>query len=513
MHISPTSHAQIRSARAHGFTLVEVMISIAIALLLILGISQIFALAQRTTGTGTTVLTAVESNRGIQEVLLNDFRAIDNGVDSPGMVIASYPQAVFRTPIDQQQDRDGNPRTLNNPSANTGNIAPPEVPTTIDDRIHRTDVMGFFARGTFSRQTGNRKGAVCLTSPTTSGEAFIWIGHLALPDNNALKSWKYLTPATPGTGGYFGPGTRTAAINPNNFYASQWALGREVMLLDPTPNTAVDGYFFAAPTATSDPLSLWTSKSTDTSTVPLLSSRYDLVATSIAAYRNSIAVTNLTWWQGLSGILTGTPTAGSPPPTVTKQQRYEANPYIIKPGTVTDNTVVPRLSAALAQASPVFVRGCTQFIVEFAGDYLKQDPNTGLISGPGQDGQIDFAIDSNGARQIRWYGYPRTTSLNGALADVMPVSTAAGITPGTALPPTLTFERSQQPNGKTWVTNGSTTNGLPAIYAQPYVVAWGPDTDAASIPRPKMIRITLAVDDPNGHLSTEQVYEYVFALP
>ena len=60
--------------------------------------------------------------------------------------------------------------------------------------------------------------------------------------------------------------------------------------------------------------------------------------------------------------------------------------------------------------------------------------------------------------------------------------------------------------------------GCRPYYVQPYTCSWGDDTDASSagnptIPRPKMIRITIGIDDPTGHLNTQQIYQYVFNLP
>ena len=50
-----------------------------------------------------------------------------------------------------------------------------------------------------------------------------------------------------------------------------------------------------------------------------------------------------------------------------------------------------------------------------------------------------------------------------------------------------------------------------AEVSQPYICAWDVTTGAAYLP--KLIRITVAVDEPNGRLNNEQTYEYVFELP
>jgi hypothetical protein len=41
-----------------------------------------------------------------------------------------------------------------------------------------------------------------------------------------------------------------------------------------------------------------------------------------------------------------------------------------------------------------------------------------------------------------------------------------------------------------------------------YICAWGP-TDV----KPKLIRITLTLDDPTGRLPEGQTYQYVYAVP
>ncbi len=47
-----------------------------------------------------------------------------------------------------------------------------------------------------------------------------------------------------------------------------------------------------------------------------------------------------------------------------------------------------------------------------------------------------------------------------------------------------------------------------------YYAAWGPtELAGGSLARPKMIRITMTVDDPNGRMSEGQTYEYVINLP
>jgi hypothetical protein len=126
---------------------------------------------------------------------------------------------------------------------------------------------------------------------------------------------------------------------------------------------------------------------------------------------------------------------------------FHANPFVAKPITA-DN---------YAQQMPVFLPGCTQFIVEYAGDFLDQE-NDGNSNFYGQvknvyfelpwqlpagsplpadyvepktDGEIDYILDwtdsnNNGLidsaaerasvkKRIRWYGLPRDVDGNGII--------------------------------------------------------------------------------------------------
>ena len=176
------SRSQTNVPRRAGFTLVEVLISIAIALVLILGISQIFSLAQRTTGAGNAVLGAVDTVRGVQATFAQDFRSITNATgDSPGIAIVSYALPAWRSAADRQSDRDGTSYTYNDP-ASSGSL-PAMNYTQVNDRIHRLDKIVFFARDRYARQTGDGSN---LVTPMTSSEAMISIGHAAVPNDSGL---------------------------------------------------------------------------------------------------------------------------------------------------------------------------------------------------------------------------------------------------------------------------------------------------------------------------------------
>lgn len=325
--------------------------------------------------------------------------------------------------------------------------------------------------------------------------------------------------------------------NDNNLFASGWVLGREVILLLPTATNEVE---YAAPSAGFDPLCIFSSQANG---IPSFASRYDLALTSVDQYQQFLQqflppnppFGGRAWWQNLIGYNGGG----------FSDTRYRCNPFPVKPG-ANNATNFSWIPAMAAQTYPIFVKGCSQFIVEFAGDFVGQDPKSGQVTSLTPDGQIDFTVDPNtGAHKTRWYGFPRNpsdevdakgnpvigvvSSVTGSFGTVNSVqygvcplldtmeqdstdwtkllnnlSTTGGSLPERVLP-------TSTPSSNYITALQQPTAGLNPSGSPNYVVAWGVDTP--TFPRPKMIRITFAIDDPTGHLSTSQIYEYVFTLP
>jgi len=183
----------------------------------------------------------------------------------------------------------------------------------------------------------------------------------------------------------------------------------------------------------------------DTNSWWLQDGRFDLAATTIAAFRsklssylnplNSYALSAILvqplWFDWMMDGNINPPSAR--PFVANAYTRFKCNPFVAKPMT----------SVAMAQASPYFLGGCSQFIVEFAGDFLTQDnnPSSATYGQPIQptgssltDGQIDYTL-VNGSKQIKWYGLPRNTSglsgvkpLNGDVAPLNAWIVAYGLT-------------------------------------------------------------------------------------
>jgi len=529
-----------------AFTLLEVTISVAIAVVLMLGISQVFKVVGDTVGTGQALATAQRDARASQAVMASDFNSAVTDT-APFMMLYSRQIFAFRNLADLQGDKDGLANTFDPYGTGTESAQPAAI---YNYRSHRIDALTFFGRGSFSRQTGAdvpSAGASPFISNMGGLEAMLWYGHLNLANNSGAFT-NFGADNTPGNGTST-PGTPTYynTINPNNYFATSWILGRQQILLQPTtslynnntaltppaiidltnPGTVQYAYMPKGPplaplaaqseayasSGTTSPL-----KGVGGGTFTLLSSRIDLAATSILGFRNvlsSYIPTNTyppaspSWWQAL--------------PAGQNSLRFQAQPFFL---------TKPPTPESMAYQAPIFIRGCTQFTVEYAGDYLNQDPKDGHVinayatvtgTPPNEtavtiqptDGQIDYipeyvagtASGQNLVRKIRWYGLPRSTTnnttINSTNGDVTPLRDLWPLANGSQAPfevvvPTLPTS--------TPVDYAPQSTGMHA--AAQYICAWGPND-----PKPKMIRITMTIDDPGGRLGDGQTYEYIYTLP
>lgn len=579
---NPTS--KIRTA----FTLVEVMISMALVLVLMLGVNQIFTTTADVVGHGQALSTVVRDNRAVQSVLYNDFRVTAPG-GGPSLTISSSVTAAFRNRADELGDidysqgtwaanafavptqaRDTAIRTvdLNNDGTegentpgifgeNPGEPGEHPSPFVYNERNHRTDILSLFGRDLFRRQTGNDGSFV---GATTSTEAWIWYGHLNRP--------AVAVGAGSGSGIAPGYGTSASASNPGNFYTSDWTMGRMAMLLV-APEDDGDGVINDADNMSNNenhyprsaatdgtqstiqmlsPLAYWTrTKRTGFQsevTATIQTSRYDLAATTIDQVEQDIvtasgptpAAFGEHWWQKMllhSGSPSALPNAAAiDNPLLIRDYRFWGEPLFTR----------PLDSASAARMSPILLTGCSQLIVEYAGNYVAQNPADGsIVAANGKytagilftDTETDYVVEDvegpGGAvpvRRTRWYGMWRddngdgeiefdgTGDSGGRLPDVMPLGYfMEGI--GGAPADFPSHER-VMPDTNVTIDNPTSTR---------YICVWGPPGSYASDPdfaanmgsieppRPQMIRITVVLDDPNGRLAEGQKYEYVFRMP
>ena len=556
-------NTHLRGRRA-AFTLVELMISIALVLLLMLGINQVFKVTGEAVGTNQAISTGLRDARAIQAVLTSDFNAWATDVplaNSPPVIIRSERVSAFRNKADEQQDRDWDPVARNDIAKLTvdidGNglegepgVAGEQIPPAIYNfRSHRVDRMMFFGRGLFRRQTGGAIPAAGVyadeyVADMSTSEAWIWYGHLKRPDERGTptNNNSQFPHRDPGDN----PNPSAQEFNDRNFHASDFVLGRMAMLCASgkdltTPPDGVDDevvdrrgnpQHFIRRTA---PMIPPPTMPQDTTLSPLIQnvqsneqntsdrwaiqwSRYDIVNTTTSQFK---AI--LTNWLEVNGTVP--PTSQMAWYRQMGDWRFQGDPQPLRPFT-THNT---------ARLTPVFLEHCSQFIVEFAGDFLNQDINTGALdsANPYQsDGITDFLIDASTGtptRRIRWYGMPRDiagSSTGGPdgiirggggpadpnqLVDVVPLRDVLGSTFTYA--PTMVGAITTEFAERHLPWPGATPPADYALSMLPdatYVVAWGPDT--ADQPRPKMIRIVVTIDDPEGRIAEGQTFEYVFRV-
>jgi prepilin-type N-terminal cleavage/methylation domain-containing protein len=651
-----------------AFTLVELMISIAIALILILGVSRVFSYSTDAVGAGQALVDVSRDARAAAAVFARDLSgAVLDG--SPCIIIRSAQNFAFRNKADYQAATNFETAANGTPYPNPqyDQMGNQINPANYGSQSHRQDMFSFFAQGRFRRQTANQHNPnitglpqTSFAADQTSNQAWIWYGHLVLPDNT-LQPINWRNPGEDGIGSaHNSSNLAPMQFDPNNLFASQWILGREAILLQPTdangmmydrngtpqeylcrpplnykvyyqdtppqgpeplpPNTQADpntllsnpygagtlnGYptfpspafnnvslpwfspslypldvntqpAFISSSSTTSNGPQWNMSSTTSfgagtysnPSLPLWTSRYDVANTSIAEYRNILKryieeiprvypgnIKTVDWWDPLMSWM-----------------RFYGNPFIQKPLSMANGTLSVDPNAQAAQLAPCFLAGCSQFIVEYAGDYLNQNPATGqvlntYVDGP-TDGQVDFVVDQNGNRQIRWYGLPRAVPNVGSiplqttnttqnnpqlpnpyianaqnvypLTDIWSTETPAnnanspspycapfekvylpGVTntqyeplatpvyleaaPGSPPPPWKYLNKRQSGIDYFSAPNGSYSAGLEPD--EIYTCAWGPYDR-----KPLMIRITITMEDPNNRLANGQTYQFVFRL-
>jgi hypothetical protein len=324
------------------------------------------------------------------------------------------------------------------------------------------------------------------------------------------------------------PAADTAATT-----ASDWVLGRSSMLLQPR-NPITDAHytslfynaFATLPRGNGYAPGPWL----------IQDSRFDVVTTTMEQFRDDLDAelqvraalppgggpvpeANQTWYQSDA-------TASINYARATKAFADRADQTgMIKP---TDE-----LSSEMALATPIFLKGSTQFIVEFAGDFY--DQGFVALGGDGVPhsetlGTIDWETvppAAGGGTRIRWYGMPRNVDGDAAgTPDVQPLSVAPpDFDPGAGVRP--------------WWNDGAVQRAH-ANATDPYIFAWGPvgtqdirprpigyrPADAATgkaaigakqghayACRPRLIRIIIEATDQNSRLPEGQHIEMIFRLP
>ena len=280
-----------------AFTLTELMIAIALSLLLILGINAVFKLSSDAVGSGFQLSQMSRELALVNNNVKNDMANMDDYETAPALIIQNMNTPAFRDKTDMASEPNFTPGSIVDPTGNTFptgmmQITEPAgststvlypLPTSAspawgalgisannlykvryeipDDRNHRTDIFSFFAKDQYRRQTppALASGVTQFQSDFTSTDAWIWYGHVLQPNNSTNPGVAAAPPPenanwqVPGgtsvPPAFYALGLSAKATsgsssanndpsnsgNPNNFYASQWILGRVAILMsDPT---------------------------------------------------------------------------------------------------------------------------------------------------------------------------------------------------------------------------------------------------------------------------------------
>ena len=624
--------------RTRGFTLVELMISLGIALMLIYGVNLTFRAVTDTIKTGNALSVATRKMRAVDSALTLDFEGtyteINPSTPTPtrrnepvmerrwsgiAPVIANVDPAVptsyeieprqpaitifckRQVAFLNQTDRDADPDAATPNGAATvdtdddgvvEDYSNPLLAAVLNRRVHRVDTIGFFAGGSFAPR--RPQGGVAGSTSAAADQAWIWYGHALQHGTGelALTNVSDLRPHNGTTGKFYQPGTFLSAEgggadNTRNYFASEWVLGRMAVTLAKRANSTPEfpgvpsigspsvqgimqffGETVASPTAID--FNAINSRVAYNATDPSKSSRFDTGAATPDSVPVDPAVIGPPFtsalndvvgiWPGLAGaealLPTGSLGTGATPtgPYVKANftgllRRYSnfqaatpdwwqrsmlqsASPLIpmrfntvasfSKPVADGVGQFLTKNDKAAMQAT-YLAKGCTQFIVEFAGDFLTQDPATGAVAGPLPDGVLDFDI-AGGVRQTQWYGLPRDIdgdgqagtvappvyvgANNSANGDVVPVFVKAKQTPPPAsasLPPTsIPFEKVFKAGSEYVVAFGPNEmypdGGSPLNSAPPFAV------------RPWLIRLTATMVDPSGSLPNGFTRDFVFKV-
>ncbi len=249
-----------------GFTITELMISVALVLILTLAIGLIFRTTSETIGKSQATGQVTRNLDAVRTALQIDFTGTDSIDHDPltdGEGILPHTQAPFfiisssyaATWLNQEDfEADADLEATYDPTAPTRNdwvtaaltldtngdgdeadSADFVAPLRYGRRTFRTDTFGMFVKGNFESQTG-RDGAFLTTFDRPS--AYVWYGHLRIFNNDYARLDRSDAHGVPGLPfARINYNTSSSGLiglpNVNNQFADQFALGRMAILLSP----------------------------------------------------------------------------------------------------------------------------------------------------------------------------------------------------------------------------------------------------------------------------------------
>lgn len=503
----------LRNARrARGFTLVELMISVALVLILMLAISWIFGQTTATISTGIAAADVGREHRGSWRTLRNDFEVMIPGDQQPGIIIHSDAVPAFRDRTMREADLDHAtvPANLKGEAISTRDMDGDNVEGEAsvagenstgwqtNERIHRVDRLSFYTRSGTPYVRKTAPDGSLIDPSVTSSEAWIWYGLLALPtdaDGDGVLEYTF-----PGSSDRTPPTTPNVFEDPDRYqagYYSNWILGRVVTLLvdpttTPTPTGVIEAGAYPAPLAGNSPAD--TARPAQYGPAGpwvIQQSRFDVALTTAELMRRGNGTAAGTWFAPFN-------------------YAFHAKSFVQPAPTG------PVRSAEAARTVPVFMPGAAQFIVEFAGDFYQQAATETFKSNV-----IDYDDVGGGIRRIRWYGRPRDVDGDGFATGVDDVKP---IVPGRW---NLSHSGTNTPWPSVLPPIGPPTNMANIAVEHPFDSGFGPgtgyvaafrspDVPSAAFPndrKPSMIRLTITLVDRQGRLQEGQTIEHILRVP
>lgn len=469
----PTARHNFRNPHA-GFTLTEVLLAVALMSLLLLAISQIFAITSKTIRIGANKSASLRTLSAIRAVINQDLQGSgfnESGIvparEAPFMIISNMRVAAFADEEDEQsastyraqksgftqsaypdsavmefaRSRAIRTTDLNFDGAESAGEVMPIYAEGF--RNHRVDTFSFFSRGRFQRQTGrfDLTGRDALVGTRLDVEnAWIWYGHLKVAVGNPETLFRPEGYAAPGEHYSRAVVDRDGQFNRNNLYANQFVLGRVVTMMRQPQSV---GSTLSVFDENNQPQWFAWPRSTDLSPLasgsPIVSVNADgdlryINRPSLRADGTDVADA-VTIEQGLVdlagaglGTMRGKVLARQGALLPWHEElfgshnqragggRFWFNPFPETLPSSVQGTATSAYSAAWSsEQSKVLAHRSPQFIVEFAGDFVTQDLNTSVVTAAEPDGRLDFALIGR-VMHTKWYGMPRDIDLDGMVS-------------------------------------------------------------------------------------------------
>lgn len=453
--------------------------SLAMVLLLTLAVTQIFRVTVTTIGKGNATGEVVRGMDAARIALQIDFSGTDSITYSgftdqsgilptdrqPAIIISSTAAPAFMSERDMESDSDYDPATgagVDTIDADNNGVDDTLLgPYRNGRRWFRLDSLSFFTGGHGESQKNLQPTGGGYYGDTTGDESWVWYGHGRLYDGQGELNQE-------NTNQYPLPGEGTRDTNPHNFFANQFVLLRsaiickplydhdgdsateitatndaggptnEILFVRPTWDPAVPSAVAAEPEVGPfnylTQVNLFTAPTGPNEPYPtadpyeIQDSRVDVAGVTVAQYRERLSIAQR--YDSAAGgnpndangpLSFGAGGAAAPPTWYNRLfARTTSNPLNSGRFWINSQVLKPLDAGEVSQASSYLLGGASEFIVEYAGDFLTQLPTgaidtTGINAGLAPDGVIDFTIDASGTRHIRFYGMPR--DVDGVVAD------------------------------------------------------------------------------------------------